>query len=169
MATLKVGDLQMQADGWAAAQSAAAAVPYVRPVLKWAAQRGYAPDELALITPQATVGRRKRILTRDELAALLPVLRASSRPYAPALRFMLLTLTRRHEAALARWRDVDMEARTWTIPETKNGLRRVAGGSLPATIIARNRCCATPSARATSATVKYRGTTMAGAGMVSLI
>ena len=68
MATLKVGDLQMQADGWAAAQSAAAAVPYVRPVLKWAAQRGYAPDELALITPQATVGRRKRILTRDELA-----------------------------------------------------------------------------------------------------
>ena len=36
---------------------------------------------------------------------------------------MLLTLTRRHEAALARWRDVDMEARTWTIPETKNGLR----------------------------------------------
>ena len=52
---------------------------------------------------------------------LLPVLRASSRPYAPALRFMLLTLTRRQETALARWRDVDMEARTWTIPETKNG------------------------------------------------
>jgi integrase len=121
MATLKVGDLQMQADGWAAAQSAAAAVRYVRPVLKWAAQRGYAPDELALITPPATVRRRKRILTRDELAALLPVLRASSRPYAPALRFMLLTLTRRQEAALARWRDVDMEARTSTIPETKNG------------------------------------------------
>ena len=121
MATLKVGDLQMQADGWAAAQSAAAAVRYARPVLKWAAQRGYAPDELALITPPATVGRRKRILTRDELAALLPVLRASSRPYAPALRFMLLTLTRRQEAALARWRDVDMEARTWAISETKNG------------------------------------------------
>ncbi len=121
MATLKTGDLQMQADGWSAAQSASAAVRYVRPVLKWAAQRGYAPDELALITPPATVGRRKRILTRDELTALLPVLRASSRPYAPALRFMLLTLTRRQEAALARWRDVDMEARTWTIPETKNG------------------------------------------------
>ena len=34
---------------------------------------------------------------------------------------MLLTLTRRQEAALARWRDVDMEARTWTITETKNG------------------------------------------------
>jgi integrase len=34
---------------------------------------------------------------------------------------MLLTLTRRQETALARWRDVNMEARTWTIPETKNG------------------------------------------------
>ncbi len=121
MATLKVGDLQMQADGWAAAQLAAAAVRYVRPVLKWAVQRGYAPDELALITPPATVRHRKRIVTRDELAALLPALPASSRPYAPALQFMLLTLTRRQEAALARRRDVDMEARTWTIPETKNG------------------------------------------------
>jgi integrase len=34
---------------------------------------------------------------------------------------MLLTLTRRQESALVRWRDVDMEAWTWTIPETKNG------------------------------------------------
>ena len=34
---------------------------------------------------------------------------------------MLLTLTRRQEVALARWRDVDMEARTWAISETKNG------------------------------------------------
>jgi integrase len=121
MATLKIGDLQMQADSWAAAQSAAAAVRYVRPVLKWAAQRGYASQELAQITPPATVGRRKRILSRDELAAVLPALRTSSRPYAPALRFMLLTLTRRQETALARWRDVDREARTWIIPETKNG------------------------------------------------
>jgi hypothetical protein len=56
MATLKVGDLRMQADGWAAAQSAAA-VRYARPVLKWAAQRSYAPDELALITPPATLSR----------------------------------------------------------------------------------------------------------------
>ncbi len=34
---------------------------------------------------------------------------------------MLLTLTRRQETAMARWRDVDLEARTWTILETKNG------------------------------------------------
>jgi integrase len=34
---------------------------------------------------------------------------------------MLLTLTRRQEAAAARWRDVDMRARTLTIRDTKNG------------------------------------------------
>jgi len=34
---------------------------------------------------------------------------------------MLLTLTRRQETALARWRDVNTETRTWTIMETKNG------------------------------------------------
>jgi integrase len=121
IATLKAGDLQLHADGWRAKQSAAAAVRYLRPVLKWAAHRRYCATDLAHISPPATVGRRSRILARDELMALLPVLRTSSRPYAPALRFMLLTLTRRQETALARWRDVNMESRTWTIPVTKNG------------------------------------------------
>ena len=38
VATLKAADLQMQADGWAAKHSAAAAVRYLRPVLKCAAR-----------------------------------------------------------------------------------------------------------------------------------
>jgi hypothetical protein len=78
VATLAMGDLQMQADGWTAAQSAAAAVRYLGPVLKWAGQRGYASKELSQIRPPATVGRRKRVLSRNELAALLPALRASA-------------------------------------------------------------------------------------------
>jgi integrase len=52
---------------------------------------------------------------------LLPVLRASTRPYAACMRFLLLTLTRREEAASVRWRDIDMTAGTWTLDETKNG------------------------------------------------
>jgi integrase len=120
VATLKAADLQMTADAHAAQQSAAAAVRYIRPVLKWAAQRGYAQAETALLHPPATVRRRRRLLTSDELAAVLPVLRASPRPYAAALRFMLLTLARREEAGQARWSDVDMGARTWTLHQTKN-------------------------------------------------
>ena len=92
-----------------------------------------------MIVPPATAGRRKRVLTRDELAALLPVLRASSRPHAAALRFMLLTLTRRQETVLARWRSVDMQARTWTITETKNGEPHIVPLSRQAMDLLRSR------------------------------
>jgi integrase len=36
------------------------------------------------------------------------------------MRFLLLTLARRQEAVRAVWADVNMEERTWTIPQTKN-------------------------------------------------
>jgi integrase len=121
VASLSASDFQMVVDAYPSEASAGFVVRSIRPALKWAAQRGYLSEDLARIRPPAPVKHRKRILTRDELGTLLPVLRASSRPYAPALRLMLLTLTRRQETALARWRDVDFEARTWTIPETKNG------------------------------------------------
>ncbi len=119
-AMLTAADLQMTADGHASHQSAAAAVRYIRPVLKWAAQRRYVAAETAVLDPPATVRRRVRLLSGSELAALLPVLRASSRPYAAALRFMLLTLARREEAGQMRWGDVDLDAGLWTIRDTKN-------------------------------------------------
>lgn len=121
LATLRAGDLQLTADSHKAQQSAAAAVRYIRPVLKWGAQRGYLGAEVAVLHPPATVQRRDRVLSREELKALLPVLDTSERPYAKALRFMLLTLARREEVAQARWRNVDTEARTWTMGQTKNG------------------------------------------------
>jgi integrase len=69
----------------------------------------------------ATVKARSRVLSRDEVAALLPVLRASAKSHATLIRLLLLTLTRLNEAAGARWRDIDLDAGTWTIHETKNG------------------------------------------------
>jgi len=111
----------MLADEYNAQHAAGAAVRYARPVLKWGATRGYIASEVTALHLPVPVKRRRRILTREEIAAVLPVLRTSDRPQGAALRFMLLTLTRRQETALARWRDVNMEARTWTIPETKNG------------------------------------------------
>jgi integrase len=130
VATMTLGDLQLTADGYTSERtgrvspkSAAFAVRTLRPVLKWAAHtgRGYVSEELARISTPGDVKPRKRILSRDELATLLPTLHASNRPYAAALHFMLLTITRRQEVAMARWRDVDMIARTWIIRETKNG------------------------------------------------
>jgi integrase len=123
LASLTAADLQMHADAYAAKQSAAAAVRYLRPILKWAAApgRGYLPLAATLITPPATVRKRDRVLSRAELAAILPVLRAGGSAYRSAMLFMLLTLARREEVSSARWRDVDLQAAEWRIPETKNG------------------------------------------------
>lgn len=120
---LKARDLQLQADSWPSSQSAAAAVRYIRPMLKWAAAsgRGYVPRELADLAPPATPGRRDRVLSRDELFRLLPAMKATESPYSAAMRLMLLTLARREEAGGALWGDVDFEAKAWTIPITKNG------------------------------------------------
>ena len=121
--TLTLADLQLAADNYTFPKSGAFAVRTIRPALKWAAQPGrrYISSELTTLSTPATVERRRRVLTHDELAALLPVLRVSSRPCAAALRFIFLTLARRQEVANALWRDVNLELRTWTIPVTKNG------------------------------------------------
>jgi integrase len=150
LAALKASDLQMTVDAWPSEQSASAAVRYIRPVLKWAAQRGYCDAGLAGLHQPATVGRRERVLSRDELAAVLPMLMTDDRPYARAMRFMLLTLARREEVCAARWRDVNFDAGMWTIPTTKSGrahtvqlsgqalclLRSIGGGEPDALIFA---------------------------------
>jgi integrase len=139
LVALKSQDFQMLADGYNARHAAGAAVRYVRPVLKWGATRGYIGTEVAALHLPVPVKRRRRILTHEEIAAVLPVLRTSDRPHGAAMRFMLLTLTRRQETALARWRDVNMEARTWTIPETKNGEIHVVPLSRQAIDLLRSR------------------------------
>jgi integrase len=139
LASLARSDFQVLADQYSSQSSAAYAVRSLRPALKWAAQRGYLSEDVTRIYPPAPVKRRKRVLTREELIKLLPVLQGSSRPHGAALRFMLLTLTRRQETALARWRDVDLDAKTWTIRETKNGEPHIVPLSRQAADLLRSR------------------------------
>jgi integrase len=143
---LTVGDLQLEADSYPFPKSAGFAVRTLRPVLNWASRpgRAYLSPDLGHLSSPAKMSARKRILSADELRAILPLLRASGRPSGAAMRFMLLTLSRRQEAALARWRDVDMdmEARTWTIPETKNGQPHVVPLSRQAMDLLRSRLAA---------------------------
>ena len=150
VADLSLQALQHTADHWPSGQSAAAAVRYIRPILKWAAHpgRAYVAHDLVLITPPATVGRRQRVLTRDELSRLLPVLRASTSAYAVAAEFMLLTACRRDEVCGARWRDVDLDIRQWRLPETKNGMEHLVPLSRQAVALLRARLPADPDPRA---------------------
>ena len=110
-------------------------------MLKWASAsgRGYVADSLTRITPPVTVKRRDRVLSREELGRLLPILKASGRPYADAMRLMLLTLARREEASAARWQDVNLDASTWTIKVTKNGQPHVVPLSNQAVMLLRER------------------------------
>ena len=112
-------------------------------LLKWASApgRAYVSVDLARITTSAVPIRRDRVLNRNELTALLPALLRSERPYAAALKFMLLTLCRREEVCGARWRDIDLDAATLTIPaeRSKNGQPHVVPLSRQAAHLLRAR------------------------------
>ncbi len=123
LAQLTVGQLQLAADRYPARQNAGVAVRNLKPVLRWASAPGRAYCDRALcdISPPVAVQRRRRVLSRDELRSILPLLRCSDRIHVRALRFLLLTLVRREELGEARWHDIDLAARVWTIPRTKTG------------------------------------------------
>ncbi len=123
LTSLTIGLLQLAADRYPAQQNASLAVRNLLPILRWAsaAGRAYCDRGLCDLTPSTSVRRRRRVLSREELSRILPLLRASDRVHVKALRFLLLTLTRREELGEARWRDIDLVARTWTISKTKTG------------------------------------------------
>ena len=65
---------------------------------------------------------RDRVLTDDELTAIILAARETSRPYGPILEFLALTGQRREEVAELQWNEIDEETHTWSIPgsRTKN-------------------------------------------------
>ncbi len=62
---------------------------------------------------------RERVLSDDELRAFLADPKACTRfeRLARVVTLLLLTGQRRGELALARWSDIDLDARTWMIPD----------------------------------------------------
>jgi integrase len=125
LASLTLSALQLTVDAHPKPKSAAHGLRCILPVLRWAAAAGRGYVRRDLLDLRASVPRpvRDRVLSREELRALLPVLRerADDDVYAAGLCFLLLTAARRGEVAKARWRDIDFVARTWSIPETKSG------------------------------------------------
>lgn len=62
---------------------------------------------------------RERVLTEEELGAYLADPKACTRyeRLSRVITLLLLTGQRRGELALARWSDIDLNARTWVIPD----------------------------------------------------
>lgn len=138
--------------------SAARALTYLRPVFDWASHRGRFRKEGAGRDPKLDLadlalihdpsiddptleGKRERVLSQDELVAVIPLLvypapaglRSALAPqddYGPvAFLFLFLTLARRDEVAEARRKDFDVLAGTWT---KKVKTRRRPGSHGPA-------------------------------------
>jgi integrase len=116
---LVAADLQLAVDAWPSAASAGAAVRTLRPVLKWAAKRGLVSrDAAGLELPAGLYKPRDRVLTRDEIHAVLGVLDAVG-DYGHAIRWLFWTACRLNEACAMCWRDVDLTTGVWAIPSTK--------------------------------------------------
>ncbi len=82
-----------------------------------------------LMRPGGKEKARSRALSDAELAAFLKDPLACTRQHrlAQVITILLLTAARRGELAQARWRDIDLDASTWTLPaaNTKTGVEAV--------------------------------------------
>jgi integrase len=72
-----------------------------------------------LYRPGGKEKARERALSEEEIKAFLadPVAATRYERLAHVITVLLLTGQRRGELALARWSDIDFEAKTWTIPD----------------------------------------------------
>jgi integrase len=92
----------------------------------WAIGRGWVEANPVVGTNKAEgESERKRVLTDEEIATVW--LRAPDNSYGTILKLLLLTGCRRDEIGGLMWSEVDLNARTITIPgsRTKNGEQHV--------------------------------------------
>ena len=77
---------------------------------------------------------RDRVLTDQELAAIILSARRMPPPYGRIVEFLALTGQRREEVAQLKWGELDEKIRTWTIPgsRTKNKKAHIVYLSEPA-------------------------------------
>jgi integrase len=122
---LRSAEIQLAIDAHPAKVTAARAAGYIGPVMKWASKRDLMRGPFNLEKP-ITGAPRQRVLSEAELRELLPTLDDA---YGRCCLFLLLTATRRSEAANATWDQVDFRRRSWTIPgegrkDTREQVRR---------------------------------------------
>jgi integrase len=63
---------------------------------------------------------RERVLTTGELAALWHVADADGYPFGALIKLLILTALRRDEARRASWREIDLDAKLWTVPAARS-------------------------------------------------
>ena len=98
---------------------------HLRRLFSWAYDQeayGLEASPVDRIKAKSTIGAKKprtRVLSEDEIRAYW---RAASRlryPYGPLLQMLLMTGQRHGEVAGGRWREIDLQARRWVIPQER--------------------------------------------------
>ena len=94
------------------------ALGQTRPLATQKRERMFADPALALILAALRDARARQVRKAAPVDQdnALPATSRVERIVAAALEFALLTLSRRAEAAEARWVEIDLTAKTWTIP-----------------------------------------------------
>ena len=95
-------------------------------VMKWAIAQGYRSDEPTLALNQVLPKPNRKTKHRASLpyTEVSACLNSISQSYAMlstklAIELLVLTATRSSEVRLADWREVDLDAKTWTIPAAR--------------------------------------------------
>jgi integrase len=111
--------LQKTIDAHRARSTAHHAGRYLRPILKWGRVREITDLDGSLFQlPKGTNKRRQRVLSEDELRAVLRALRERRHPADDIAMLILLTACRREELAALRWEEVGTD--TMTIPPERH-------------------------------------------------
>jgi integrase len=97
----------------------------LRKCCRWAVSRGIierSPCEG--IEAPSTETSRDRVLPLDELRLVWRASDSLGFPFGPIVRLLILTGQRRSEVGGMEWSEIDLEAKTWTIPAARSKNRR---------------------------------------------
>ena len=100
---------------------------WIRRMFNWAESQNIktcSPCDKVVMPASET--KRKRKLNDDEIRILWHACDAVDQPFGPLTKLLILTVQRRAEVATMAKRELDLKARTWTIPREKNQERRRA-------------------------------------------
>jgi integrase len=91
-----------------------------RKLCKWAIGRGileHSPCDG--VTAPSPENRRNRVLDDAEIKLVWEAAESIGWPFGPVIKTLILTGQRRDEVAGLRWSEVDLQARTWTLPAAR--------------------------------------------------
>lgn len=87
---------------------------------------GISENPAKRVKPFSENNERQRFLNKKEVKRLIAAVNESQNPNLKyVIPFLILTGARRGEVLRARWSDINLEMKLWTIPTSKNGKKRV--------------------------------------------